>query len=171
MKKKMNNKGFSLVELIIVIAIMAVLVGVLAPAYMRYVEGSRQSRDVSALDSAMTVVETALIDYAARQNDDSVKVTITVGEYTPAAVGGVTPAAYDSIKVTGGDTGTDSLQADMNKMIGDYKLASAWDSATDQTITATCANGSVTFTENAPASGTGFVAKMKAYSAALTGRF
>ncbi|HKM34419.1 MAG TPA: prepilin-type N-terminal cleavage/methylation domain-containing protein, partial [Lachnospiraceae bacterium] len=27
----MNNKGFSLVELIIVIAIMAVLVGILAP--------------------------------------------------------------------------------------------------------------------------------------------
>lgn len=29
-EKKMNDKGFSLVELIIVIAIMAVLVGVLA---------------------------------------------------------------------------------------------------------------------------------------------
>ena len=31
MKKKMNNKGFSLVELIVVIAMMAVLIGVLAP--------------------------------------------------------------------------------------------------------------------------------------------
>ena len=29
--KKTNNKGFSLVELIIVIAIMAILIGVLAP--------------------------------------------------------------------------------------------------------------------------------------------
>lgn len=33
MKKKMNNKGFSLVELIIVIAIMAVLMVVLAPSF------------------------------------------------------------------------------------------------------------------------------------------
>ena len=33
-EKKMNNKGFSLVELIIVIAIMAVLIAVLAPQYM-----------------------------------------------------------------------------------------------------------------------------------------
>ena len=30
--KKTNNKGFSLVELIIVIAIMAILAGALAPA-------------------------------------------------------------------------------------------------------------------------------------------
>ena len=30
-KEKMNDKGFSLVELIIVIAIMAILAGVLAP--------------------------------------------------------------------------------------------------------------------------------------------
>lgn len=40
--KKQNNKGFSLVELIVVVAIMAVLVGVLAPAYLQYVEKARE---------------------------------------------------------------------------------------------------------------------------------
>lgn len=45
MKKKMNNKGFSLVELIIVIAIMVILVAVLAPQYLRYVEKSRVATD------------------------------------------------------------------------------------------------------------------------------
>lgn len=45
MKKEMNNKGFSLVELIIVIAIMVILVAVLAPQYLRYVEKSRVSTD------------------------------------------------------------------------------------------------------------------------------
>ena len=34
-QKSLTNKGFSLVELIIVIAIMAVLVGVLAPQYIK----------------------------------------------------------------------------------------------------------------------------------------
>ncbi|MCM1088516.1 MAG: prepilin-type N-terminal cleavage/methylation domain-containing protein [Muribaculaceae bacterium] len=46
MKKEMNNKGFSLVELIIVIAIMVILVAVLAPQYLKYVEKSRVSTDV-----------------------------------------------------------------------------------------------------------------------------
>ncbi len=46
---KANNQGFSLVELIIVIAIMAVLVGVLAPQFIKYVERGRAQRDASAL--------------------------------------------------------------------------------------------------------------------------
>ena len=56
--KKLNNKGFSLVELIIVIAIMAVLIGVLAPQYLKYVERSRNSSDqdnAAAIASAMQV--------------------------------------------------------------------------------------------------------------------
>lgn len=57
-EKKLNNKGFSLVELIIVIAIMAVLIGVLAPQYLKYVERSRTSTDqdnVTAIVSALQV--------------------------------------------------------------------------------------------------------------------
>lgn len=49
-EKKLNNKGFSLVELIIVIAIMAVLIGVLAPQYLRYVERSRRSADGTTIN-------------------------------------------------------------------------------------------------------------------------
>ena len=76
--KKMNNKGFSLVELIIVIAIMAVLVGVLAPAYLRYVEKSRKSADVQAIDAVMSAMEAAAIDPSLKMADgDTMTVTLS----------------------------------------------------------------------------------------------
>ncbi|MCM1261648.1 MAG: prepilin-type N-terminal cleavage/methylation domain-containing protein [Butyrivibrio sp.] len=49
MKKEMNNKGFSLVELIIVIAIMVILIAVLAPQYLKYVEKSRVASDTQTV--------------------------------------------------------------------------------------------------------------------------
>ena len=53
-QKSLTNKGFSLVELIIVIAIMAVLVGVLAPQFIKYVEQSRRSKDIQAAANLQT---------------------------------------------------------------------------------------------------------------------
>lgn len=64
-EQKLNNKGFSLVELIIVIAIMAVLIGVLAPQYLKYVERSRQSAD---LDNYQQVITTVQVYYADPQH-------------------------------------------------------------------------------------------------------
>ena len=44
------NRGFSLVELIIVIAIMAALTAILAPQLLRYVERARTVRDAANID-------------------------------------------------------------------------------------------------------------------------
>lgn len=61
-QKSMNNKGFSLVELIIVIAIMAILIGVMAPSLLKYVERTRVSSDTQLADTVRTAVRTAMMD-------------------------------------------------------------------------------------------------------------
>lgn len=47
---KQNNKGFSLVELIVVIAIMVVLVAVLGSVILGYVDKAKIAKDVQAAD-------------------------------------------------------------------------------------------------------------------------
>lgn len=54
-----KNKGFSLVELIVVVAIMAVLVGILAPAYLSYVEKTRRGADEDMAEEVRHSIEVA----------------------------------------------------------------------------------------------------------------
>ena len=61
-QKSLTNKGFSLVELIIVIAIMAVLVGVLAPQYIKYLDKSKISADKQLTDSIRQAMTTTMLD-------------------------------------------------------------------------------------------------------------
>ena len=42
---KKNNKGFTLVELIVVVAVLAVITVVAAPQYIKYVEKSKVGTD------------------------------------------------------------------------------------------------------------------------------
>jgi type IV pilus assembly protein PilA len=88
-KKEMNNKGFSLVELIIVIAIMAILVGVLAPQFIKYVERSRESTDLQNIEEMKVAIEAYVADHGEETLPASITVTCPTGSTGNITYGGL----------------------------------------------------------------------------------
>ncbi len=75
--KKLNNKGFSLVELIIVIAIMAILVGVVGTQVIPYLENSRKAKDIQILSAWNTAAVSAYSTEAAQLDSKGIyKITV-----------------------------------------------------------------------------------------------
>ena len=95
MNKKMDNKGFSLVELIIVITIMAILVGVLTPQFVKFLEKSRESTDLQNIEEAKTAIET----YVADHGEESLPGSITVS-CPKATTGNITYGGLASGKLS-----------------------------------------------------------------------
>ncbi len=96
--KKMNNKGFSLIELIIVIAIMAVLVAIIAPNLTKYLGKSKQQTDKTNLEEIKKQVKNciseATTDDIAVQTADGTKAEYVInGANCSASTGGTTAFA------------------------------------------------------------------------------
>lgn len=127
--KKKNNKGFSLVELIVVIAIMAILAVTITPKLLQYVDKAREANDKGTID---TIFQTT-------------KLTLTDNEYYDNFVAGATviktsstdatPAYYvyslDSIfdvsisdKWTIKTTGLSAFGTNLTQSLGDFSLKS-----------------------------------------------
>ena len=74
---KKNNRGFTLAELLIVVAIIAVLTAIAIPVFTTQLEKSREATDISNIRSAYAeVVAAGLVDPAAT----NLKATVTYNQ-------------------------------------------------------------------------------------------
>lgn len=71
------NKGFSLVELIVVIAIMAILVGVAVPVYTQYIGNANKGVDEQTAGEIEHAIEVVLIDPTVTDTPDGTVVVLT----------------------------------------------------------------------------------------------
>lgn len=69
-KTKKNNKGFSLVELIVVVLIMAIIAVSLAPQVMKWVDRSRQANDASNYEALVSAAQLSIL--AVKSAEDAV---------------------------------------------------------------------------------------------------
>lgn len=70
MKTKVNKKGFTLAELLIVVAIIAVLVAISIPIFTSQLEKSRDATDEANVRSAIAEVTAAVLSDDKKSSDD-----------------------------------------------------------------------------------------------------
>ena len=130
-QKKLGNKGFSLVELIVVIAIMAVLVGVLAPTLIKNIE---KSKDEQNLDTVKGAITTVLADekYYDLLSDNVVTITGSDGTI-----------AITSDSDTKPDGATNTLKQELTETISKEKVPMTSKDLKSKTIKFTITNGKV----------------------------
>ena len=123
--KKMNNKGFSLVELIVVVLIMAIIAVALAPQVMKWVENSRKSTDIENYNALVEAANVASTNEDFLQKIGTNTATITMDATT--TVGCSDNAAKTALE----GILTDTLPGQANT-----KITGAWSGETVDTITA-----------------------------------
>ncbi len=127
-KLNKNNKGFSLVEIIVVILIMAIITVALAPQVMKWVNNARIAADAQNYDSLIANIQLAY-------TNEDVYSKCKGEEYT---------VKMDNTKteITGGDaTKRATLEAEMTSLTADWAATKA---KLDETYTFTVIDGKVT---------------------------
>ena len=124
MEKKRNKKGFTLAELLIVVAIIAVLVAIAIPIFTTQLERSREATDLSNIRSAYAEATTeylatnsaASATASIRQKDaswhiDHELMTRVNGSESPVSLADVNPGGTATVKIDNSGSVTVSFAA------------------------------------------------------------
>lgn len=131
MKTMKNNKGFTLIELMIVVAIIGILAAVALPAYQDYTIKAQFTEVTSASAAAKTAVEICAQMNAGiancNQSSNGVPATVAVS------------ATFPGINTAAGVVTVDPATGDTSLAGAQYVLTPLYTAATGQvTWTATC---------------------------------
>ena len=118
-QKKKNNKGFSLVELIVVVAIMAVLMGILVPTLVKNVEKSKKQKDESAIEEIRSQMQNSLAD----PDFSHIGATITYNDTSNKNIAIKTPKSTTHDTATSDDDVTNFLK-EVSENVDDYAFTS-----------------------------------------------
>jgi type IV pilus assembly protein PilA len=111
--KKVNRKGFTLAELLIVVAIIGVLVAISIPIFTAQLEKSREATDVANIRSAYAEIMTDILDSADKGHSKPVKMiqtqdnwqnTVNEERLKRLAVSGTTASGGTDVTITGSPT-------------------------------------------------------------------
>lgn len=126
-----NEKGFTLAELLIVVAIIGVLVAISIPIFTGQLEKAREATDAANIRAAYAAVSTDML-LDSKENEDANGVKYADGVYTAT----VTATQKEDSWQTLGKTNNAEME------IGGQKVKAAKDSAT-WTIKGTVSTGKV----------------------------
>lgn len=119
--KKKRNKGFSLVELIVVILIMAVLAVALAPQVMKWVNNARLARDRHNYEQMVSIVQEAMTFSGVYEEvNDPDEIVLTIQEADNTLV------ASDGRSITNLTNAMDTLQPGWKEVKPTQSGASYW---------------------------------------------
>ena len=96
LKKKMNKKGFTLAELLIVVAIIAVLVAISIPIFTSQLEKSREATDIANIRDVYAEISVGLLDGTLEDENDTM---IVSGGYTATLTADVDTASGFTVTV------------------------------------------------------------------------
>lgn len=118
-KLRKNEKGFTLAELLIVVAIIGVLVAISIPIFTAQLEKAREATDLANIRSAYAECSTAVL--TSTDGENGVKFTAAAGD-KPAS-------ASKDVKLTQKQTKWQTADAETNEIAG-TKISTLPDSGT-----------------------------------------